>query len=227
MLYSKMQDSIVGLTGLKLITLSDKGVFRQADSIATKGKWGLANDSTMFIQRGGRGFENFTAHFNGYKKGILQLTEWVDAGGEKIKLIWHLKKIGDSESAADLFSDKRNEWRKKPAQPESEKQIRERLASMLQYYADYYWLVTKESSFFVPTRVILPMRFYQHAIGMKDFNEESFFATLFYDKKQANDAHRYLSLTIKILRNDFPNDNSYVKEYAAFMEKMAKEIVKD
>ncbi len=221
-----MQDSIVGLTGLKLVTLSDNGSFQQIDSIKSKGKWGITIDNIVFIEDGGKGFEHFSASFTGYKKGVLQLTEFVDVKGEKIKLIWNLKKITGG-SASDLFSEKNNTWRKRSPVPESEKQLRERLSSMLGYYADYYELVTDESSFFVPTRVILPFRFYQHAIGMKDFDEESFFASLFFDKKQAKDAHRYLSLTIKKLRNDFPTRDNYVKEYAAFMEKAAEEIVKE
>ncbi|MBL7745338.1 MAG: hypothetical protein JNN00_17830 [Chitinophagaceae bacterium] len=222
-LYSKMQDSIVGLTGLKLITLAGDGSFTQVDSLHTKGKWGLTAEKVVFIEKGGKGFENFSAKFTAYEKGILKMTEYVPAEGEKIKLIWHLKKIKDRD-AEKLFSDESNSWRKYPGKTETEREIKLRLSRMLSFYADYYSLVTKESSFFVPTRVILPFRFYQHAIGMKDFDTASAFSKLFYDKQQAEDAHRYLSVSIRKLRNDFPSMENYVEEYAAFMKKMSADI---
>ncbi|MEI9912200.1 MAG: hypothetical protein WDO71_22650 [Bacteroidota bacterium] len=224
-LYSRMQDSIVGLTGLKLIILSEDGSFQQMDSVGMKGKWAVSPDKVVYIEKGGKGFENFTTRITRYKKGIMHLTEMVQAEGETIKLVWNLKKITGG-NAADLFSAESNEWRKRPDQPELEVQIKQRLSSMLQYYSDYFTLVTKESSFFVPTRIILPLRFYQHAIGMKDFDEESFFSKLFFNKQQAKDAHHYLTVIIRRLRDDYPTRDNYVKEYAAFMENMAERIVK-
>ncbi|MBL7740621.1 MAG: hypothetical protein JNK14_15495 [Chitinophagaceae bacterium] len=221
--YSKIQDSIVGLSGLKLVTLADDGSFMQLDSLHARGKWGITGEKIVFVENGGKGFENFSAAFTGYEKGVLKLTEYVRAEGEKIRLVWHLKKIRGG-SAEELFSNERNTWRKKPIKAESEKEIRQRLSAMLSFYAAYYSLVTKESSFFVPTRVILPLRFYQHAIGMKDFDADGFFAGLFYDRQQAAEAHRYLSVSIRKLRNDFPKMENYVEEYAAFMKLMAQDI---
>ena len=224
--YSHIQDSIVGLMGLKLIVLAEHGVFQQMDSAGKKGRWGMTADNVVFIENGGKGFENFRSHFTNYRDGLLELTEFVEAEGEKIELVWNLKKITGS-SASGLFEDKRNEWRKRPGHPESEKQMKERLSDMLHYYSDYDELVTKESSFFVPTRIILPFKFYQHAMAMKPFEEESFFTRLFFNKEQAEQAWQYLKRIVTKLKNDFPRKKTYVEEYAEFMENMADEIVKE
>ena len=225
LIYSRIQDSIVSLMGLKLVRLSDNGVFRQMDSLENKGKWGMTADNVVFVEGGGKGFENFSARYTKYKDGLLELTEFVQAEGEKIKLVWNLKKI--TGAGANLFDDSNNEWRKKPGQPESEKQMRQRLSDMLRYYADYYKLVTKVSNFFVTTRVILPFKFYQHAMAMRPFDEKSFFVHLFFNEQQGELAWHHLKRTMTKLRNDFPSKKDYVAEYADFMEKMANEIVKD
>jgi hypothetical protein len=222
-LYSKIQDSIVELKGLKLVHLFDNGVFQLIDSPGKKGRWGITADNVVFIEKGGKGFDKFNANFDGYKSGMLHLTEFVEVENEKIELKWNLKKITGG-SSSKLFDDENNEWRKRPNQPETEKQIKERLADMLHYYADYYMLVTDEANFFISSRVILPLKFYQHAIGMKPFDEGSSFVKLFFDKQQAEKAWQYLKLSITVLRNDFPRKKDYLQEYAAFMDQMADKI---
>lgn len=223
-IYGKIQDSIVGLTGLKLVTLSDDGRFSQADSLGVTGRWGVTGDNVVFIENGGKGFDNFSGRFTGYEKNLLRLTEYVNAGGERIKLVWHLKKV--SGKAANLFTASRNQWRKKPAQPESATQIRKRLSEMLRYYSDYYELVTAESSYFIPTRVILPFRFYQHAMGMQPIEVSNAFENLFYDRQQADEAYHILSATMERLEDDFPSRDNYIKEYAAFMKSMSYDLAR-
>lgn len=223
-LYGKMQDSIVGLTGLKLITFAGDGSFLQNDSIDKHGRWGISPDKMVFVEKGGPGFNSFSTRFTAFENDTLQLTEMVQAEGEKIKLVWHLKKI--SSDNEELFSDKRNEWRKKPAQAESEEQIKQRLSGMLHYYADYYELVADESTYFVPARVIIPFKFYQHSMGLRPLDPESYFAHRFFDTQQAEQAHRYLETLMEQLLNDFPSRDTYTKEYAAFMKSMAYEIIK-
>jgi len=222
MVYSRIQDSIVELKGLKLVRLSDNGIFQQIDSSEKKGRWGITADNVVFIEKGGKGFEYFSANFTNYKSNLLQLTEIVEAGGEKIELTWNLKKV-TSGSAAKLFDEENNEWRKRPDQPETKKQITVRLSFMLQYYADYYKLVTKEASFFIPSRIILPFKFYQHAIGMKPFDEKSFFVKLFFNEEQAQQAWQYLKRMISKIKT-FPTKKTYVAEYIEFMEQMAEGI---
>src|SRR5262245_38166342 len=82
--YSKVQDSIVVLSGLKLITLSDNGTFLQVDSIGKHGKWGISPDNWIHIERGGPGFENFSVRFTGYDGGTLKLTEFVNVEDEQL-----------------------------------------------------------------------------------------------------------------------------------------------
>lgn len=224
--YAKIQDSIIGLKGLKLVTLSDNGVFQQTDAPGIKGKWGITTDNTAFIQNGGKGFENFSAKFNDYAKAELQLTEVLNVKGEKITLVWHLKKM-EGDTVAALFGEKNNAWRRPPNQKESGESIKARLSAMLQYYAAYYSLIHKEASYFIPSRVILPFRFYQHAIGLKPFGGDPEFANLFFDIQQAQEAHHYLGRTMDRLAGKYPSSGSnYVEEYAAYMKLMASEVVK-
>jgi hypothetical protein len=222
-IYSKIQDSIIALTSLKLISLSDRGVFRQMDSVGKAGKWGMSADDVVFIENGGQGFDNFNAKFTSYEGDLLELTEFVEAEDEKIELVWNLKKVSGKFSSR-LFDDENNKWRIRPDQPETGTQIKLRLSDMLNYYSDYYSLVTEKSSFFVTTRVFLPFKFYQHGMGIKPFDEQSYFARLFYDKVQAQQAWNYLKLMISALRHDFPRRDDYLQEYAAFMQTMADKI---
>jgi hypothetical protein len=220
-LYGKLQDSIVSLKGLKLISLSEDGAFRQMDSLNQEGKWTLSPGNTIMVDKGGKGFENYSAEVKGYKGETLLLSEIVHANGENLQLIWKLKKIS-GDASDDLFSKKTNQWRQRPQQPESEKQMKHRLADMLQYYSDYYKLVAKEARYFIPKRVFLPLNFYQHGIGLRSFDEESIFVTLFYNEEQAKQAHQYLGETIQKLKGTYPSDQgSFVVEYSMFLAEMA------
>lgn len=98
---------------------------------------------------------------------------------------------------------------------------------MLDYYSTYYFLVDRESSYFIPSRVMLPFRFYQHAIGLRPLTEKSSFMKLFYDSAQAAKAHLSLDIAMGKLRGRFPSDGeSFIHEYASYMKLMAEEIRK-
>lgn len=224
--YSRIQDSIVGLSGLKLVTFSGDGTFRQSDSLQSAGKWGITADNIVFIENGGKGFENYSAKFTAYENNVLKLTESFRLKGEKITLVWHLKRVGKN-TASGLFSKKANIWRVKPLKEESATALKERLSGMLEYYAGYYSLINKESTYFIPSRVLLPFKFYQHAVGLKPFDAETAFAGLFFDTLQAGTAYQYLDKAMDRLRDKFPTAGSnYVEEYAAYMKLMAGEVLK-
>ena len=73
---------------------------------------------------------------------------------------------------------------------------------------------------------MLPLTFYQHAMAMKDFDEESIFSHLFFNKQQAEEAWKYLKRVMNKLRDDFPQKKNFLEEYAEFMHRMAEEVVK-
>lgn len=224
-LYAKMQDSIVGLTGLKLVSFSGDGRFRQMDSLHSNGQWIIMDDYRLEVAGGGRGFDLFRAEFVDYKKGIIQLAEYVHVNNESIKLVWNLKRLNGGP-AATLLTTERNAWRIKPSHSENDDIIKKRLASILDYYSDYFALVTKESSYFVSGRIILPFKFYQHGMGLKSFDGNSFFAHLFFDEADAQTAYQYLQKALYDLQNDFPSGKNFVDEYAKFMKLMAEELEK-
>ena len=107
-IYSHIQDSIVLSKGLKLISLSSHGTFRQLDDMEKKGRWGTTVDTMIFIEKGGTGFDNFIADFKRYEKETLFLTEFIEADGEKLELIWSLKKV-TGDAASKLFDAEKNE----------------------------------------------------------------------------------------------------------------------
>lgn len=224
-LYARIQDSIVNTKGVKLVSFLENGTFIQWDSTGQKGKWATMDEDKIVVNRGGRGFENFKTTYSGKEDGQLLLTETITGDGETIELVWHLKKITGGKFAR-LFEPSANEWRKVPAQPETDAQLRQRLSEMLAYYADYFYLIAEKSSYFVPARVMLPLRFYQHAIGMNEMDEMHRFVSLFSSFEEAKRAYNLLKAVINSAKFDLPEDdsNSYSKEYAQMLEILAVDM---
>ncbi len=224
--YGEIQDSVVSLMGLKLVRFDKGGEFRQMDSLEKGGQWKVTDDLLLRVENGGEGYSPFTAEFYQYKNEVMELVETIRYNGESIQLKWKLKKLKGKE-ASQLFDDKPNAWRKRPATPETDEQLKDRLADMLDYYSRYYFLVDRESSYFIPSRVMLPFKFYQHAIGLRPLTEKSNFMKLFYDSTQAAKAHLSLDIAMGKLRGRFPSDGeSFIHEYASYMKLMAGEIRK-
>lgn len=220
--YGKVQDSIVSLTGLKLISFEKDGLFRQMDSVYSKGRWELTDDMKIRIHEGGEGFAPFEAGLISYKDSVLKIEEVIRYKSYKFAIVWNLKRMGKKEEAV-LFAASSNNWRQIPKQPETEAQLAQRLKAMLNYYSSYYHMVAREASYFIPLRTPLPFRFYQHAIGLQPLQKRKDFQRLFYDSAQAERAHYLLEAAIN--RSRFPNSSqNYVHEYAAYMETLAKEI---
>jgi hypothetical protein len=222
-IYATIQDSLTALKCLKLISFSEQGVFNQLDSIKIKGKWGTKDEMYVRVTDGGRGFDDFRTTFDGFEDGILKLREIVNSGGEKLKFVWHLMKI-DKGDPVKLFDPEFNKWRIKPTKPESDEEINNRLVQMLDFYSIYFKLIADNSSYFIPGRIILPFKFYQHGIGMKFFDEQSVFASLFYSKEQAKTAHMLLDITIGDVEFDKQNLKSYTEEYSLMLKKIGEEL---
>lgn len=223
--YAATQDSLTNLKCLKLLRFSEKGAFNQLDSTTITGTWNIKEAGVVQVAGGGQGFDLFQTRFSGYNKGVLKLTELADARGEKLKLVWHLLKI-EKGNATTLFDEAKNKWRYKAVKEETDNEIRERLVQMLEYYAAYFQLIADESSFFMPSRVILPFKFYQHGIGLKAFDPESKFAQLFYSTEQAKFASYVLEGAIGRASFDFKDNSSYSREYVKMLEELAKQVRK-
>jgi len=223
--YAATQDSLTDLKCLKLVRFSEKGKFNQQDSISITGTWNMKEANVVQVAGGGEGFDRFHTRFTSYKDGVLKLTELAEARGEKLKLVWHLLRI-EKGSATALFDEKKNKWRNKAIKEESDNEIRERLIQMLEYYAVYFQLIADESSYFMPSRVILPFKFYQHGIGLKTFDPESNFARLFYSTEQAQFANFVLKGAIERASFDYKDNSSYSKEYVKMLEELAREVRK-
>lgn len=224
-IYAAIQDSIVTLKGVKLISFMEDGTFIQWDSTMLTGQWAIMDETMVVVNKAGKGFDNFKATIAGIEKDLLKLTEVINADGERIEVTWHLKKIS-SGKAKDLFKPGKNTWRQVPSREETDDEIKKRLSEMMTYYSGYFSLIAEESSYFMPIRVMLPVKFYQHAIGMKDFEEDHRFVSLFTSVAQAKKAYGFLKEVIN--GSDYNNLDmgSFSKEYSYMLEKLAVEIVK-
>lgn len=223
--YGRYQDSLLRLYGLKLITLGADGSFQEADSLLKPpGKWLLWGDSLVKIREAGKGFNPFNTTYSGVQEGEALLTQSLLLENERIKLVWHLKKVENGENAASLFSDSLNAWRKIPPAPETGDAMRKRLAAMLHYYAVYFRLVGTEARYFAPGRVPLPLIYYQHAVSVKAVMPDAF-EHLFYDDLEAAEAFVLLKQAVEEEKNNFPRDKNFVLEYGLFFEKLAHRFI--
>lgn len=226
-IYAAIQDSLVQLKGLKLVAFEKSGLFYQADHPERKGIWKINDDKRFVIEEGGDGFSPFRATLTQAGKESMILTEFVRYEGESLELDWHLVKMKEKEAAV-FFDEDKNKWKQRPALPETEKALKEKLASMLDYYAAYYLYIRERSSYFIPGRVLLPFQFYQHAVGLRPLKNCPSFQQLFFDSAQAARAHSFLENGMRSLAGQFPKseENSYVHEYALYMKLLAKEMRK-
>lgn len=217
--YGRHQSAVVDLLGLKLLTLAADGSFLQMDSLQKPpGRWELAADGVLKIREGGKGFNPFVASVTSLKNNQLQVTQYLPLEDESIKLVWHWKKIEDGE-AAKLFSPGANNWRRPPAAPEDRQAIRQRLVDMLDYYGIYFSLIGKEASYFLQSRLPLPFRYYQHAVGLVGMPLR--FQQFFYNGEDAAKAYALLEQAHFALHGKFPQDENFVLEYGRFFRMLA------
>ncbi len=224
-LYGKVQDSIVNLFGLKLISFNDTGKFIQMDSLYSKhGKWKLMPDNSIAVGMSGRGFDKFKADFANFKTGRLQIIESVESDDGSFSLVWNLEKIEKNDKENFLFEEKNNWWRKKPSESEAAADINKRVVAMLKYYAVYFAMVSRESSYFSPFRVLLPFKYYSHGIGLKDFKEGHPFANHFYSAAEAKMAHQVIADGMNKIEGQFPSGEDFVIEYSKYFELLAEAL---
>lgn len=224
--YASVQDSVVALLGLKILRFDEKGRFFQADSLyRTGGEWELSADKTIHISSSGKGLNVFYGKEAVLEKDVLKMSEKIDVGSEQVNIVWNLKKLTDKKYKL-LFTDEGNSWRKTPAGPEDKTAITKRVLQMLNYYSQYYELVSEASIFFVSQRVHLPFKYYQHGVGMVPFAADAPFNTYYYNTEQAQMAYDILSDGMNELSKygKYPSGKNYVIEYSLFMTKMKETI---
>jgi hypothetical protein len=223
--YGEIQDSILNLLGLKTISIMKDGSLVQTDSIFQRpGRWSYNPESReLFMNRAGIGLELFSGSFVGIRNDTMRVIEIIEAKGEQIKLTWHLKRIDDKKTGT-LFTKEENWWRKNDS-VENAAALKKKVKAILNYYALYYEMVSKESAYFIQSRVLLPFNYYQHGMGLKPFNDHSAFSGFFYNTQQAGQAHDLLSAAMgKIKEKDFPSGKNFVIEYSLYLSRLADAI---
>lgn len=223
--YASAQDSLVSLFGLKLIGFGTNGDFLQVDSsFSTPGKWMVKENNQVMVKQGGKGFEGFKGEFLEIRNDTLRIAEQLKLEDETIQVVWYLKRL-DDKSVKTFFGEQQNWWRKKPAAVEDEAALKKRLKAILEYYSVYFRLVSKESAYFSQTKVPLPFKYYQHAMGIRKLSSDMSFCQLFYDEANAQQAHTILSKTMKDIEHErFPSGRDFVIEYAHYMKKLADKM---
>jgi hypothetical protein len=217
--YGRHQDSLLGLYGLKLIRLEEGGRFVDVDSASpNNAKWQL-REGVLKVQEGGRGFNPFNSSFTDLENDTLKLTQVLPLEDEEVTVVWHLKKIDEERKEAALFGAEANRWRTRPTAPESPAAIQKRLANILDFYGDYFQLISRESIYFSYVRVPLPFRYYQHAIGLHP-QLRADFVRLFFNEENAAAAHRLLGQAIDA--NSFNRGGNFAAEYGAYLKKLAR-----
>ena len=220
-----MQDSIIKLMGLKTISLAENGAFQQTDSFfSNPGKW-VETDGWLRISNGGAGFKDFRGKVILLNDTAMQVREEVSKATDNIPLVWNLRRVDDKNESL-LFGNEANWWRKKPVAPESDSVIRTRVVAALKYYAAYFKVVSDKANYFAPRRVCLPLRYYQHGVGMIPLEANEGFTNLFYNLEQANRAYDMISAGIDDYKDKFPSGDNYVIEYSMFFKQLAKVMEK-
>lgn len=222
--YQSLKDSLIGPRGLKLISIMDKGLFRQVDSsYALPGSW-LFNEKTrqIFVNNAGPGFKSFSGYVQGCYKDTMSIVETLNLPIHPMTVIWHFKKITESPEA-DLFAPANNQWRIKPNHPEDDAALRKKVSDMFHYYAVYFTMVSREASYFVPRRVLLPVKYYQHGVGMRDYATADNFKALFYNDEDARKAYDIVEHAVRIEKK-YPSGKDYVDEYALYFGQLEKAL---
>ena len=218
--YAKYQDSVVTLYGLQLLNFDADGGFKEMDSLhKPAGNWLIAQDSLLKIREAGKGFNPFNAVFTATTDSELLLTQYLPLEDEKIKIVWHLRKIEEEEDVNALFSPEANAWRKKPRVPQSTDELKKRLAVMLTYYGNYFTLISNKAIYFAPARVPLPLRYYRHAVQLKDSLPPAFL-NLFSSEAEASAARDLLAQSMNDVGRHFTADGNFANEYGVFLKKL-------
>jgi len=149
----------------------------------------------------------------------------MDLGGDSLVIVWHLKKIPEDSPANYLFIPANNAWRIRPGQPEDTVSMRKRIAAMFHYYGIYFRLVSIEADYFSPKRVLLPIRYYSHGVGLRTPDDIKPFRTLFYNDADVNKAYEMVHAAMRLDRN-YPKGKDFTDEYASYFMQLEKALLK-
>ncbi|TAH05736.1 MAG: hypothetical protein EAZ16_01515 [Sphingobacteriales bacterium] len=222
-LFAQLQDSIMRPMGLAMINFTKDNTFYFSDSLfGKKGKWGLTGN-TLVIEKAGAGFNYFNGEIVKIEKGIMQVVQQLRLGNENIQLTWHIKKINETSAYFKLFDSSTNWWRHAPAAPENLKDLQKRTSAMCAYYADYFAMIEGAADYFAPRRILMPLNFYQHAIGVKRYDSAHAFTRFYYNSSNAQQANNLLEDGIRGL-GPVERGENYVVEYAGILRQLSANI---
>jgi hypothetical protein len=226
-LYAAMKDSLVGPRGLKLISIQPQGIFRQIDSsYASPGSWLFNNKNhQFFINNAGPGFHSFSGTVLGCRDDTMSIEEKLKLPTGPLSVIWRFKRIPADSPANHLFAAAGNQWRIKPTAPEADAVLKKKISDMFHYYAVYFALVSREADYFSPKRVLLPIKYYQHGVGMREYEMAANFRALFYNEDDARKAYLMVANAMQT-DNHFPSGKDFVDEYARYFTQLEKAVTR-
>ena len=144
-----------------------------------------------------------------------------DVGNDEVSMSWKPQAEYEYEGV-DLLTKPRNQWRVKPAHPESGNELKKRLVDQLGYMVDYFEMTDKKKQgYFKTGHLASPFRFYQNGVGLYEPNElPTSWKDIFYDEVDAQKA--YLML-VGAFRGGlvYPNGTStYTEGYSKFLKQL-------
>ncbi|MBO0939098.1 hypothetical protein J2I47_21265 [Fibrella sp. HMF5335] len=108
-----------------------------------------------------------------------------------------------------------------PSGPETDDQIRVRVKNCLAFYALYFKAIyANQLNRFKPAAVGMPIRFYNGALRLANFEENRPWKGLYANEENAKKAHRCFRKAIKSIRY-YPEKGHLILEYAVIFKQMS------
>ena len=110
----------------------------------------------------------------------------------------------------------------RPAQPETDVQIRERVKNSLYFYSLFFRTVyTNQFNRFKPAAISMPIRFYNGGVKVPyKFDSTASWTKTYATMRNAERAHEYFRRAAKAVKT-YPTGENYIHEYSLVLAKMA------
>lgn len=215
-------DSFLQVEEYRLLGFQNDGTLLDDSEIMgqKKGSWKLSDNKKQLLLKSARGNETFD---------ILKLKK----NAIVIKKRFEKSKDSILYTLVPFQNDKTEDMKKcfeylmtKPAQAETDEQIKMRLKNALEFYSLYFHIINTDVQVnsFKPARIYLPISYYSNGIGLKPFSPDADWVYLFYNSQDAAKAYEHLNLALKKVGVFPSHGNRFALEYAEVFKEMADNL---
>jgi hypothetical protein len=178
------------------------------------------DDTLMLLQPGGvyKAQQRYWSLIEAADTSLVVVTDWPGQSGYKMK--YDLVKIKDDEK----FNIGAVGWKKPLDSNATDAQLKERLKTQLQYYANYFRTMSGNGiSAFAPGKVVLPVMLYSGALGLKQPEKCPNWTINMGGTQNAAKAFEMLRTCFKV-KFDYPDRDNFVLEYAEVITHLAAQL---